>query len=272
VAGEAGGHDAVEHVGTKGDHFQELRGGADTHDVAGFFGGEIRCCGGDGGEHFGLGFADADSADGVAGKIERGEGFGAFAAQMGKSGALNDGEEMAAFFGLAEFGPDIAAGFGPAEGAVDGGADIFLFRGPGRAFVEDHGNVRAEGSLDVHALAGAEENFGAVEVGAKGDAVVGDFAEFGEAENLEAAAVGEDGAVPAHELMEAAEFANEAGAGAEVEVVGVAENDLCADFVELSRGGGFDGGLRADRHEGGGLDRAVGGAEAGAPGGGGGGN
>ena len=60
--------------------------------------------------------------------------------------------------------------------------------------------------LDGDRFAGAEEEFGAVEMGAEFDAVVGDFAELGEAEDLEAAAVGEDGLVPVHEVVEAAEF------------------------------------------------------------------
>ena len=40
---------------------------------------------------------------------------------------------------------------------------------------------------------------GAVEMGTKAHAVVGDFAEIGEAEDLVAAGIGEHGAAPGHE-------------------------------------------------------------------------
>ena len=60
-------------------------------------------------------------------------------------------------------------------------------------------------------------------------AVVGELERVGEAEDLEAAGVGEDGAVPVHERVQAAGVAHDVGAGAQVEVVGVGEQHLRAD-------------------------------------------
>ena len=65
------------------------------------------------------------------------------------------------------------------------------------------------------------------------------------------------GRVPAHEAVEPAEAAHGLGAGAQQQVVGVAEDDLDAERVEV--GGGEPGHrpARPDRHEGGRLHPAV---------------
>jgi hypothetical protein len=105
---------------------------------------------------------------------------------------------------------------------------------------------------------GSEEVRTAVEVGAEADALVGDFAERAEREDLEAAGVGEHGARPTDEAMQAAHAADGFVAGAQVEMVGVAEDDFCAEGLERVLGDGFDGSLRADGHEDGGLDGLMG--------------
>ena len=57
---------------------------------------------------------------------------------------------------------------------------------------------------------------GAVEMRAEAHAFVGNFAKVGEAEDLEAAGIGEDRAGPRHEFVEAAEFSNQFVAGAQI--------------------------------------------------------
>ena len=94
-------------------------------------------------------------------------------------------------------------------------------------------------------------------MGAEADAFVGDFAELAERENLEAAGVGEHGAGPADEAVQAAHAADGFVAGAEVEVVGVAEDDLGAEDFEDVLGDGFDGAGGAHGHEDGGFDDLV---------------
>eukprot|EP00850_Spirogloea_muscicola_P019822 SM000200S05812 [mRNA] locus=s200:28910:32367:- [translate_table: standard] len=69
------------------------------------------------------------------------------------------------------------------------------------------------------------------------------------ADHLEAARVGEQGAGPVHEAVEAAEAVEQRGAGAQREVVGVGQHDLAAQVGELLHGEALDGALRADGHE-----------------------
>ncbi len=90
---------------------------------------------------------------------------------------------------------------------------------------------------------------GTVEVRAKTHAVVGDFAEIGEAENLIAAGIGEDGAAPGHEGMQAAEFADQCMSGTKVKMVGVGENDFGAESFERFLSETLDCGGGANGHE-----------------------
>ncbi len=109
---------------------------------------------------------------------------------------------------------------------------------------------------------GVQKCLRAVEDRAELDAVVGELERVGEAEDLEAARVGEDGAVPVHERVQTAGVAHDVGTGAQVEVVGVGEQHLRADVVQLRRGDALDGRAGADRHEDRRLDGTVGGVEA----------
>jgi hypothetical protein len=103
-------------------------------------------------------------------------------------------------------------------------------------------------------------------VRAKDGALVVDLEVGGKAENLVAAAVGEDRPRPAHERVQAAHGADQLGAGAQGEVIGVAEHDLDAGLCELGRRQALDGRLRADGHEHRRVDGAVGGVQAAAAG------
>src|SRR5204863_5886833 len=84
---------------------------------------------------------------------------------------------------------------------------------------------------------------------AKLDAVRFDFANFGEAEDLEAAAVSEDGAGAIDELMQTARGLDDLQAGPDEQMVGVAQNDLGAHLAQLAWIKRFDAALRADRHK-----------------------
>ncbi len=77
-----------------------------------------------------------------------------------------------------------------------------------------------------------EAQAGAVEVAAEGDAVVVDRAQRGEAEDLEAAAVGEQRPRPADEPVQAAEAGDRLDAGPHRQVVEVAQQDLRARLLE----------------------------------------
>ena len=95
---------------------------------------------------------------------------------------------------------------------------------PGRDVVELHDHVGAEVALDLHHQLGREADAASVDVALELDPVLVDAAHVLEREHLEAAGVGEDRAVPAHEAVQAAELAHERVAGAEVQVVRVGED------------------------------------------------
>ena len=81
--------------------------------------------------------------------------------------------------------------------------------------------------------------------------------ELGEAHQLVAAAVGEDGTVPAHERVQSAERRYGVDPGTLREVIRVGEHDVRADLVELSGCQALHRAERSDRHERRRLDGAV---------------
>ena len=90
------------------------------------------------------------------------------------------------------------------------------------------------------------------------DALLGDPAPLPQAEDLVAARVGEQRPRPAHEPVEAAEARDALVAGAQVEVVGVAEDQVGAEGEQVLLAQGLHRGLGAHGHEDRGLDDAVG--------------
>ncbi len=99
---------------------------------------------------------------------------------------------------------------------------------------------------------------GAIVIGGdEAHAVVGELDGVAVGEHLESTGVGEDGAVPVHEIVQAAELGDGVRAGTHGEVIGVGEHDLGAKALDRLGGDALHVGLRADRHEDGGLDVAV---------------
>jgi hypothetical protein len=87
------------------------------------------------------------------------------------------------------------------------------------------------------------------EVAGEGHAVLIDPAEVSQAEDLEAAGIGQDRSIPAHEAVQPAEPRDALMAGPQGEVVGVGQDDLDAGFVQVAGRQRLDRGLGADRHE-----------------------
>ena len=88
--------------------------------------------------------------------------------------------------------------------------------------------------LDAHALFRAEEHRRAVGRRGEGHALLGDLAAVRQREHLEAAGVGEDRPVPAREAVQAAVRLDHFQARAQVQVEGVAEDDLGAELADCS--------------------------------------
>ena len=141
------------------------------------------------------------------------------------------------------------------------GAAVFGVLVGGRVFdalVKGHGNRRAKVCLNLHALLRSHKDTMAVEVGVEGHALLRNMAQLGQTEHLKAAAVGQDGAVPLGKLVQTAHLSHEFVARAQVQMIGVAQHDLCADVLEVQRRQtALDGGSRGDILERRGLDRAV---------------
>ena len=118
-----------------------------------------------------------------------------------------------------------------------------------RALVELHDDVGADGLLDAHVVLGRPAMPGTVHNGAEVHAIGIELERVGEREDLEAAAVGEHGMIPVHETVDTTGLADDVDAGPQVQVVGVGEDDLGVQGLELGVGDALDGGLRAHGHE-----------------------
>jgi hypothetical protein len=98
---------------------------------------------------------------------------------------------------------------------------------------------------------------GTVDVRLKRHALVVDAGPRCQAEDLETATVGQNGALPGHEPVQTTQLRHRLGAGAQGQVVGIAEQDLHAQCGELVGPQPLDCGLRTDGHEHGCIDHTV---------------
>src|SRR5467141_651559 len=211
-----------------------------------------------------MGFANGEAADGVAWKIQVEKLTRTFATQISKRRALHNTELPLAEISVAPraFLKMDARALRPLRRALERDFRFVAGRGCFDALIEDHGNVRTKAELDLRGFFRCEEMLRAVKMGTEAHALIGNFSQFGKAENLIAAGIHEDGARPRHETMKPAKFAHEFVAGTQIEMIGVGEDDFCAELFECFLRQGFDGSLRAHRHEERCLDGAVGRAQA----------
>lgn len=151
----------------------------------------------------------------------------------------------------------ILAALCPTGGEGERAGGVGFVARVGRAFVEEHRDVGSERGLNLHAQLGGKHHFRSIEVVLKSHAFFGDLAKLGQGPNLESSRVGEEGFLPGRETVESAHLTNQLMAGAQPEVVGVAEDDLRAELLELERVESFHRPLGADRHEDRCFDHAV---------------
>ena len=117
------------------------------------------------------------------------------------------------------------------------------------AFVEGHDDVGAEVLLNGNGLLGREAMRRAVDVTLERHAVIVDLAGLCQREDLKAARVGEHGAVPLHERMQAAHIAHEFVAGTQVEMIGIAQYECSVDILKMFGRESLDCGLRTNGRE-----------------------
>lgn len=103
--------------------------------------------------------------------------------------------------------------------------------------------------------------FGSIDVRGKGDAVLGELAQSGQAEDLKPSGVGRDRMIPAHEGMQAPTAGDHVIAGAQIQMIGIAQDDFCSKVFEILGAERFDGALGANRHENGSGHDPMGGAD-----------
>ena len=126
------------------------------------------------------------------------------------------------------------------------------------AFVEGHHYVGAYDALGVDVVLRREDMPGAVDMALEGTSLGSQAAYLREREHLEAAAVGKYRPVPGLEAVETAGGTQGVQAGAQVQVVGVAQDDLGPDVVhEVAVVHPLDGTDRPDGHEYGSMYVAV---------------
>jgi len=98
----------------------------------------------------------------------------------------------------------------------------------------------------------------AIDVRLKLDSFLGQFAEGVQTEDLKASAVGEDRTLPGNESMQTAELIDRQVSGSQIKMIGVAEDYRCSSLLEHLLCQCLDRALRANRHEGGCVERPVG--------------
>src|SRR5918994_1690508 len=126
-----------------------------------------------------------------------------------------------------------------------------------QALVEHHRNIRSELRLNVDRRLRCQQMLAAVEMRAERRALFVHFAPCREAEHLIPAAVSEDGLVPSDECVETTELSDTRSTRPQVKMIGIGEDDLGAQVVEIAMRHGFHGALSADSHERGRLNSTV---------------
>ena len=218
--------------------------------------------------HLGVGLSHGQAADGVAVQVHFRDLLRVVDPDIGVDGALVDAEQKLVFVDrLLQAVQTRHLFFAPVQ--PPGRARhrflyIISLRVAGWAFVEGHGDGGCQMGLDPHALLGSHKDPRSVDMGVERDALLLDLAKVGQREDLKAARIREDGLVPAHEAVEAAEFVDRLIPWPYVKVIGVAERHLRVDAPQVVRGqAALDGSRRRDVHEDGRLDRPVYGLHAG---------
>ena len=191
--------------------------------------------------------------------------------QVSKGAALIDAEQQLVRVGglalLLQAGHLSLTALEPAGGALTAGFGVRVLSRILHTLIKGHCDGGTQVCLDLHTLLRAHKDAVAVQMGSKGHAFLRDLTQLGQAEHLESAAVGQDGAVPAGKFVQAAHIGYQLITGAQMQVVGVAEHYLGADLLQILRGqAALDGTGGGNILESRGLHRTVYGLELTPPG------
>ena len=124
-----------------------------------------------------MALADREAAERDAAKTLRDNAFGGTFAQRGEVRALHDAKQGLA----AALAEGVKAAFAPTQGELETAFGFLRSAGKVCAFVELHGNVRAEKvSLDLDGAGGRKAVCGAVNMALEGHAISVHLAQLGE--------------------------------------------------------------------------------------------
>ena len=262
VAGVAGRHHAVEEIHAARHGLDDVGRRSHAHQIAGTVRREPGLDGLDDLIHHLGRFTDSQTADGVAGEVQIGHHLGVLDAKVGVSAALIDAPEHLP--GIHSFGQGVQPGVlclaanQPAVGALHRLLHVLVRGGVLHALVKGHADIGAQVGLDLHALLRAHENLPPIDVGGKVDALLPDLAQTCKGENLETAGVGQNGLVPGHKAVQAAQVADQPVAWPQMQVIGVGKLHLAADLRQiLGAQTALDGSLGTDVHKHRRLNRSV---------------
>ncbi|CRM95883.1 hypothetical protein [Pseudomonas sp. 22 E 5] len=244
IAGITGWHHAIEHVHTAAHTLYEIFRFANAHKVTRFVSRHqarqvIQHL-----DHFVLGLTDRQAADGQAIKAYLVEAFERALAQAFVHTALDDTEQCSSVVAVC-----ILRTLGPTQRQLHGNPRHVLVSRVRRAFVKDHHNVGTQVPLHLHRLFRPHEYFGAIYRRGEGHALLLDLAHGAQAEHLEAAGIGEDRALPFHEVVQVAVLLDHFRARAQPQVEGIAEDNFGAGGDDVARQHAFYGAVGTDRHE-----------------------
>ena len=141
------------------------------------------------------------------------------------------------------------AASGPAQGQFHRLPRPLLIRGMLGAFVKRHDDVGAQPDLRRHRALRGKEMRRSVEMRAESHAFLGHLAQFVQTENLETAGVGENRARPRHETVQPAQLAHLLDSRPQIKMVGIAQQNLYAEFLQNVLRHAFHRRQSSDRHE-----------------------
>ena len=262
VAGVSAGHNTVEKVHPQTDCLQNISGGTNTHQIPGLFCRHIGLDRGNDPVHLLLRLAHSKAADGVSVQVQLADLLHMADPQVGKGATLIDSEQkLVGINGIREGLQSLhllLAANQPAGGPLAGSLGVFPGGGIGHAFVKGHGNGGAEVGLDPHTILRGHKDPFAVYVGGKLHSFLRDAPKHRQREDLEAAAVGEDGTIPVHKLMQSSHIPDYLIAGTDMEVIGIAKLHLAVQLLQIQGGNtALDGGGGSHIHKSGSLDGSV---------------
>ena len=141
--------------------------------------------------------------------------------------ALNDGEEGLAMtierFGLVE---TLDTTVEPALGQSQGVLGILIVALARRTLIERHHDIGTDDTLGIHHVLRGEDMLGTVDMTTELASLLAQLSDTGQGEDLETTRVGQDRTVPCVELMQATGLTQGVETRAQVQVVGVAQDDL----------------------------------------------